>query len=489
MAMFHCSIKIISRASGRSAVASAAYRSGKKLYNEETGITHDFTKKGGVVYSEICIPDNAPKEFQHRGFFWNEVQKKEKRADAQLAREIEVAIPKEFSREQQIRCVQKYISKNFVEKGMCADWALHDKGNGNPHAHIMLTVRAFDEKGKWIAKQKTSFAYDEKGEKIPVTDEATGKQKVRIREGKGTEKLWVRISIPSNDWNDHIKAKEWREAWAIECNKYLTAENQIDHRSYEKQGIEKTATIHEGFVARDIERNGGVAERCELNREIRKYNCTLEKIKEMALDITRIVVGKARVIINGFNELRRSRADIGNTRADVDNFGRTADRSRTVGTDERSIESITRGNGRIRENIEQRKSDSKVTNEKISKAESVIANTSRIIEELTRIIKAKEREKNERIKKLLERRSNTQCRRTPNGERRASGEDTATLIREIRTATNTARATIDASRDARENSDLEQQRLAVERNRAKIEAKQGDPDRSRKIKKMYDRGR
>ena len=91
MAIFHCSIKIISRASGRSAVASAAYRSGEKLYNDETGITHDFMRKGGVVFSEICIPDNAPKEFGNREYFWNEVQKVEKRTDAQLAREIEVA--------------------------------------------------------------------------------------------------------------------------------------------------------------------------------------------------------------------------------------------------------------------------------------------------------------------------------------------------------------------------------------------------------------
>lgn len=158
MAIFHCVIKIISRSSGRSAVASAAYRSGKKLYNNETGITHDFTKKGGVIFSEISIPDNAPREFLNREYFWNEVQKIEKRADAQLAREIEIALPQEFTREKQIECVKDYINNNFVSKGMCADWGLHDKGDGNPHVHIMLTVRAFDDKGKWIAKQRTSFA-------------------------------------------------------------------------------------------------------------------------------------------------------------------------------------------------------------------------------------------------------------------------------------------------------------------------------------------
>lgn len=268
MAMFHCSIKIISRTSGRSAVASAAYRSGEKLYNDETGITHDFTRKGGVGFNEICIPENAPREFQNREYFWNEVQKVEKRADAQLAREIEVALPREFTREQQKECVRSYINDNFISKGMCADWALHDKDDGNPHAHILLTVRAFDEKGKWIAKQKTTFAYDEKGNKIPIIDDATGEQKVRIREGKGKEKLWQRISIPSNDWNDHSKADEWREAWAKQCNKMLPVEEQIDNRSYAKQGIERIATIHEGVVARDIEKNGGISNKCELNREV-----------------------------------------------------------------------------------------------------------------------------------------------------------------------------------------------------------------------------
>lgn len=254
----------------------------------------------------------------------------EKRADAQLAREIEVALPREFTREQQKECVRYYIQDNFVSKGMCVDWALHDKGDGNPHAHIMLTVRAFDDKGKWIAKQKTSFAYDENGQKIPIVDETTGEQKVRIREGKGTEKMWVRISVPSNDWNDHSKAEEWREAWATECNKLLPADIQLDHRSYEKQGIEKIATIHEGFVARDIEKNGGTSTKCELNREIKKYNSIYENVRALAVEFTQSIIEKARIIINGFNEFRRSSANVGNTRENADNLRRTTDGSRAV---------------------------------------------------------------------------------------------------------------------------------------------------------------
>ena len=145
MSIYHCSIKIISRAGGRSAVASAAYRSGEKLYNDETGIVHDFTIKGGVIMNEIILPTNAPARYGNREILWNEVQQIEKRSDAQFAREIEVALPTEMNREQQISCIRDYINDNFIDKGMIADWALHDKEDGNPHAHIMLTLRGIDE--------------------------------------------------------------------------------------------------------------------------------------------------------------------------------------------------------------------------------------------------------------------------------------------------------------------------------------------------------
>ena len=114
MSIYHCSIKIINRAGGRSAVASAAYRSGEKLHNDETGLTHDFTKKGGVIMNEIILPVNAPEEYRNREFLWNEVQKIEKRNDAQFAREIEVALPVEMNREEQIECVRDYIKENFL---------------------------------------------------------------------------------------------------------------------------------------------------------------------------------------------------------------------------------------------------------------------------------------------------------------------------------------------------------------------------------------
>ena len=140
-AIYHCNIQIIGRSRGRSAVAAAAYRSGEKLTNNWDGLTHDYTRKGGVIHSEIMIPSHAPPEFAERSTLWNAVEEVEKSCKAQLAREINIALPIELSREQQIELVREYCRDNFVSVGMCADFAVHDTGGGNPHAHIMLTMR------------------------------------------------------------------------------------------------------------------------------------------------------------------------------------------------------------------------------------------------------------------------------------------------------------------------------------------------------------
>ena len=292
MAIYHCSIKIIGRSSGRSAVACAAYRSGSKLYDEELQKENDYTKKGGVVYSEIILPENAPAEFSDREKLWNSVHQIEKAENAQLAREVEVALPRELSRSQQITLLQDYIQENFVSRGMAADYSIHDDGKGNPHAHIMLPTRGFKANGQWDAKERKVNALDQDGNRIPVIDPETGLQKVRVRNRNGKkveEKMWERITVQANDWNDHSNAELWRANWAKACNQYLTPENHIDHRSFARQGKEETPTIHEGYAARELEARGEISERCEYNRQVRESNRLLALLKEKLAEIQRAI--------------------------------------------------------------------------------------------------------------------------------------------------------------------------------------------------------
>ena len=141
MAIYHCSIKIVSRGKGKSAVAAAAYRAGEKITNEYDGVIHDYTRKGGVIYTNILLPDNAPPAYKNRAVLWNSVEHVEKNKNSQLAREIELALPVELSELQNRALVNAYVKKHFVDKGMCADICIHDNKNGNPHAHILLTMR------------------------------------------------------------------------------------------------------------------------------------------------------------------------------------------------------------------------------------------------------------------------------------------------------------------------------------------------------------
>ena len=265
MAIYHLCIKIISRGKGKSAVAASAYRSGEKIKNEYDGIVHDFTRKGGIAHAEILLPQNAPQEFSDRGALWNSVEKIEKSKNSQLAREIEIALPKELDREKQINLVREYVKENFVKVGMCADIALHNKGDGNPHAHILLTMRPLNEDKTWGAKSKKEYILDENGEKV------------KLKNGNYKTK-----KINTTDWNEQDKAEEWRKAWADITNKYLEENNiqeKVDHRSYQRQGIEQIPTIHLGVSATQMEKKGIATDRGNINREIRKQNRILQEIK------------------------------------------------------------------------------------------------------------------------------------------------------------------------------------------------------------------
>ena len=267
IAIYHCSIKIVSRGKGKSAVAAAAYRSAEKLTNEWDGLTHDYTKKGGVVHSEILLPAHAPPAFSDRSTLWNSVELSEKSNNAQLAREVEIALPVELSREEQTRLVREYCSSQFVSKGMIADFNLHDTGGGNPHAHILLTMRPLDENGAWLPKSKKEYVLDENGEKIRLP---SGRYKTR--------------KVDLVDWNNRENAEVWRRAWADLANEFL-AQNyrpeRIDHRSYERQGIEQIPTVHVGVSATQMEKKGIVTERGELNRSIKAANRILREIRRL----------------------------------------------------------------------------------------------------------------------------------------------------------------------------------------------------------------
>ena len=160
MALYRCSFQNITRSEGRSAVAAAAYRAGEKVTNEWDGVTHDFTKKQGVMHTEILLPPEAPAEYKIRSRLWNAVEASEKSSRARLCRECLLALPVELSREQQIQLVHDYVEQNFVALGMCADVAIHDphkSGQSNPHAHILLTVRPISATGEWEPKTQVEY--------------------------------------------------------------------------------------------------------------------------------------------------------------------------------------------------------------------------------------------------------------------------------------------------------------------------------------------
>ena len=277
---FHFSVNIISRGKGKSAVASAAYISGEKIKNEWDGVTHDYTKKQGVISKEIFLPDHAPKEYKDRKTLWNSVELFEKNSNAQLARNFIISLPKELSIEENKKMIEEYIQTNFVKEGMIVDLAIHDEsreGNQNIHAHIMTIVRPINEDGTWGQKSKKEYILDEKGEKILNKN---GKPKTR--------------KVELTSWNDKGNVEKWRENFSDLCNKYLAKnkiEKRVDHRSFKRQGIKQIPTIHLGASASAMERKGIRTEKGDINREIKKQNELLKNIGNEIKKITSWLVG------------------------------------------------------------------------------------------------------------------------------------------------------------------------------------------------------
>ncbi|MCC6479348.1 MAG: Ti-type conjugative transfer relaxase TraA [Sphingobium sp.] len=234
MAIFHLSAKVISRASGRSAVAAAAYRSADRLHDERLDRDHDFTSKSGVVHSEVMLPENAPEHLGDREKLWNAVEAAEVRKDAQLAREVEFAIPRELTKQQGIVLAREFVEAEFVARGMIADlnvhWDIGADGMAKPHAHVMLTMREVGEEGF--------------GAKV-------------------------------RDWNRTELVEQWRERWADHVNERLASldiDARVDHRSLQAQGIELEPQDKIGPAASRMGERGLESERIEDHRAIAQRN-------------------------------------------------------------------------------------------------------------------------------------------------------------------------------------------------------------------------
>ena len=261
----HYNISIIRRT--QSAVAAAAYQSGDSLLSEYDNKRKSYKEKQGIIYTEIMLPSHAPPEFMNRETLWNSAEKPEKQWNSQLARRIVLALPKELDREAQIEMLRRYCREQFVSRGMCVDFALHDKGDGNPHAHIMLTMRALDEQGHWLPKARKVYDLDENGERI------------RLPSGE-----WKSHKESTVDWNEQTNAELWRHNWETLTNEFLECvgrPERVDLRSFERQGIEdKMPTVHLGPAAYQMEKRGVQTFAGDLNREIQKSNGILAAIKK-----------------------------------------------------------------------------------------------------------------------------------------------------------------------------------------------------------------
>lgn len=322
MAIYHLTAKVVSRGIGRSAVAASAYLSCSKMYNDYDGIQHDYTRKRGLIHQEVMLPPHAPPEWTDREKLWNAVEETEKTKDSRLAREFDVALPVELNKEQWLELLHSFIQEDFVDIGMCADFAIHDPHppGHNPHAHIMLTVRPLNEDGSWQYKTEKEYlcmkdgeergftsaefkiaqkdgwekqyAYNVGGKKVYMTPSAAQAQGYeRINKHPKSTKFGRQNPITER-WNSDEQLILWRSNWAEATNQILKKykiNSRIDHRSFAERGITEQPTIHEGVSARMMEKKGVVAERCEINRQIKADNKLLKELKKQVDKLTKAV--------------------------------------------------------------------------------------------------------------------------------------------------------------------------------------------------------
>ena len=339
MANYHLEAKVISRGAGRSACAASAYLSCSAILNEYDGVRHDYTRKQGLVWREVFLPEYAPQEWQDRAVLWNVVEENEKTKDSRLAREFVPALPVELTKEQWQELLSDFIQESFISDGMCADVAIHDPDppGHNPHAHIMLTVRPLDENGKWQYKTEKEYLCVKNGEERGFTaaefkaaqadgwekqyQYKVGRKKVYMSPSEaeihGYERAskypkstkYGRQNPNSERWNSEEQLLLWRKAWADVTNKYLERyghEERIDHRSFAERGIEEQPTIHEGVSARAMEAKGIISDRCELNRQIKADNKLLRELKAQVKKIAEAIKNTLPDIADALETVREN---------------------------------------------------------------------------------------------------------------------------------------------------------------------------------------
>lgn len=277
MALYHFHVNPIGRSKGYSAVAAAAYRSGEKIYDDYYGETQDYTKKGGVIKTEILAPDYVPERLRNRATLWNELESVEKNARAQLAYSFDLALQNELTTEENIALGERFVREELVARGMICDVAFHMPGKSdsdiqNIHMHVLTPIRPFLKEGRWGEKQHREYVLDENGE--------------RTRDENGK---YVFNSRPTTDWGSPELLGHWRERWAQMVNEEFEKRGidaRVDHRSYVDQGLDLIPQVHEGAAVRKMEARGIVTRKGELNRFIRSTNKlikdTIRKLKELA---------------------------------------------------------------------------------------------------------------------------------------------------------------------------------------------------------------
>ena len=326
MALYHFHVTQIKRSAGQSVTAAAAYRAGEKLHSEYYGTDNDYTRKSGVVHTEILLPDHAPREYADRQTLWDAVENAEHGKKAQLAYSFDIALQNEFSTEENVALARRFVLEQFTARGMIADLAVHmpekDGGIENPHFHVLCPIRPINPDGTWGAKQRREYLFHDDG--TPVLDDA-GHQKFN--------------AVPTTDWGRPETLESWRQAWSEMCNQMFAEKGltqEIDHRSYARQGVDIIPTVHEGPNVRQMEARGMETDKGKLNRWIRKtrrmiadlkagIRVLLEALAEIRSEMKKFDTENIAVLLNTYYDRRNAgayskKARAGNFKEQVEAF-------------------------------------------------------------------------------------------------------------------------------------------------------------------------